>query len=334
MQTQTEGPLRARVRGPRACRRAGCGAWLMALVAAGCGGAAVPSGAMGGPGTVAAPVEGPRYTFSTGSFAVAPGTELTQCYYAPAPVDEDIAVVRFEARMRPGSHHFNFFYLPPSPTHPTEGLGDCTEAARIELAGSQWDSIDQALPDGTALKIPRGSWLALESHFVNATPSDAMGGVDVTVHTVPASAVHDWVGIYFNLMRNIRVPPNTKQVLRGRCDTYFDTNVFTLTSHMHHFGSVFEINLWDADTGTSTNVYSSNDFEHPKIDNRYLQPLHIGPNQRFEWKCHYDNNRPTTLAGGDSARDNEMCIMAAFYYPSMSDVPYCFADAVVDSSGP
>ena len=278
--------------------------------------------------------EGPAYTFSTGSFPVAAGTELTQCYYAPAPADVDIAVTRFTATMRHGSHHFNFFYLPPSVNHPPEGLGDCTEALRISLAGSQWDSIDQALPDGTALKIPRGSWIALESHFVNATDAEQQGGVDVTVHTVDATRVKDWVGIFFNLMDRIKVPPRTEQVLRGRCAGYLGANVFSLTSHMHHFGSTFEINLYDFDKQTSTSLYTNRDYEHPRVDNYYTDPIHLGPNQGFEWKCHYKNDRTSPLVGGDSALDNEMCIMVAFYYPSMSDDPYCFTNAAVDSVGP
>ena len=121
-------------------------------------------------------------------------------------------------------------------------------------------------------------------------------------------------------------------VLRGRCDAFFNTNVFTFTSHMHHFGAAFDINLYDPDSQTSTNVYTSTDYEHPKVDNHYTTPVHVGPNQRFEWKCHYNNDRSSWLTGGDSALDNEMCIMVAFYYPSMSDVPYCFSDAVVDDS--
>ncbi len=265
---------------------------------------------------------------STGAFTVDAGTELTRCMYLPLPSDGDLAVHRFEAHMRPGSHHFNFFYLPPGITPPEPGLGPCTESLRIFLAGSQWQDLDQSLPDGLGFKIPKGSWLALESHFVNATDAPAQGGVDVTLHLVDEAKVQNWVGVYFNIMNGIKVPPSTQQTLVARCPAFADTNVFLMTSHMHHFGSEFDINLFDG-AGNVTPLYASTDFEHPKVDDISAAPLVLGANQGFEWKCHYTNDRNTTLYGGDSALDNEMCMMVAFYWPQAPGAPYCFADATV-----
>jgi hypothetical protein len=50
--------------------------------------------------------------------------------------------------------------------------------------------------------------------------------------------------------------------------------------------------------------------------------------QGFEWRCHYTNDRATDPLGGDSAVDNEMCIMAGFYWPEAPGLPSCFANAV------
>jgi hypothetical protein len=174
--------------------------------------------------------------------------------------------------------------------------------------------------------VPRGSWLALESHFVNATTSVGTGGVDIVLHAMDPSLVQDWIGVYMNIMNGIHVPPMQSAVLGARCATNADTTVFLFTSHMHHFGSEFDINLVDAD-GTVNPLYVSTDWEHPKIDDRAAQPVPLTANQQFEWKCHYTNDRSQDLWGGDSAIDNEMCIMAAFYYPAQDGVPYCFANA-------
>jgi Copper type II ascorbate-dependent monooxygenase, C-terminal domain len=266
-------------------------------------------------------------TVTTGAFSVPAGTERTQCMYLPLPVDHDVAVNRFVAHMTAGSHHFNFFYLPPNSGEHTMGLGDCTEAVRIYLAGSQWPELDHRLPEGKAIKIPRGSWLALESHFVNATQTEQMGGVDITLHTVEETAVQDWVNVYFNYMQRIHVPPMTHATLSARCPAVEGTHVFLLTSHMHHFGEQFDIALYDDGANTTTPVYSSTDWSHPLIDDLAMKPIDVGPNQGFEFRCHYYNDRATDLYGGDSAENNEMCIMAAFYWPS-AGFPYCLPAAV------
>jgi hypothetical protein len=286
---------------------------LAALLAAGCG---------------APPAAEQTYTLSTGAFTVPPGSERTQCFYTPLPVDGDLAVDRFTAHMRPGSHHFNFYYLPPGSPPPAAGLGDCSVELRIFLAGSQWQDLDQSLPAGKALRIPRGSWLALESHFVNATPSDAQGGVDVTLHAADPAAVTDFVGVYFNVMNQIHVAPQASAVLGARCPAIGGTSVFLLTSHMHHFGSQFDIDLYTEGQAGSTPLYSSTDWEHPVIDEVAPAPIDLVDGQGFAWRCHYNNDRATDLYGGDSAIDNEMCIMAAFYWPEAPGLPYCFADAV------
>jgi len=266
-------------------------------------------------------------SLSTGDFQVAPGSELTQCMYLPLPSDSDVAVYRFEAHMRPGSHHFNFYYIPPGVATPTQGLGDCNEKLRIFLAGSQWQDLDETLPNGMAIKIPRNSWVVLESHFVNATNMEGTGGVDVTLHTIDPQNVVNWVGVYFNVMNGIHVPAASSAVLAGRCPAYSDTNVFLLTSHMHHFGQQFDINLFDGNGVTP--LYTSTDWEHPKILDLSSQQIAIAAGQGFEWKCHYYNDRAVDLYGGDSAVNNEMCIMAAFYWPAAPGLPYCFADATV-----
>jgi hypothetical protein len=99
---------------------------------------------------------------------------------------------------------------------------------------------------------------------------------------------------------------------------------------MHHFGESFEINLIDDESGTSTPIYLSEDWSHPTLLELWDTPILLGPGQSFEWACTYDNPGPDVLVGGGSAERNEMCIMAAFYWPNLRPHPYCFQNATVE----
>jgi hypothetical protein len=101
-----------------------------------------------------------------------------------------------------------------------------------------------------------------------------------------------------------------------------------MTSHMHWHGSKFEINELD-DAGATTPVYASTDYAHPTVTQLWDAPRTIaGKGHELEWACTYDNTTAETVYGGPSAEKDEMCIMAAFYWPKLTDQPYCLSDAV------
>jgi len=142
---------------------------------------------------------------------------------------------------------------------------------------------------------------------------------------IDPNEVEDWIGVYFNQMRSIRVEAGATTTLHARCPAHEDTNVWLLTSHMHHFGDLFQISLYDDALGTNDLVYESEDWSHPEILDRRDDPIVMGADQGFDWSCRYTNPGPEPLLGGNSAEDNEMCIMAAFYWPDTGQFQYCYS---------
>jgi hypothetical protein len=240
-------------------------------------------------------------------------------------------VVGYRAEMLPGSHHFNMFFT--DPTHPIvrdkpRGVPtSCDTGYKFYLAGSQWTSIDQVIPDGLAITIPARSLLVLESHYVNATDQTFPGRVDVELDRGDPDALTAELGLHFNVMDDIRIEPGERVRLRGVCPAAPNAQVALLTSHMHGFGEAFEINLVDDDTGETTPLYLSENYAHPETVELWREPIAVGPRQSLEWACTYHNPGDTPVVGGGSAERDEMCIMAAFYWPSKSANPYCFASA-------
>ncbi len=270
-----------------------------------------------------------EYAVSTGDWTVPAGEERSMCFFDEVDADGGgLAIIRYEAEMQEHSHHFNMGYVPRGAgVDLPRGLAECQygDYLPVYLAGSQWPQVAIDLPDGKAIWLPDGAIVVLEAHFVNATEAEVPARVDVRMTAVDPDLVVDYVGVYFNQMRSIEVGAGTTETLRARCPAEEATNVWFLTSHMHHFGERFEISLYDDALGTTDLIYESDDWSHPATVDRRDDPIAIGPEQGFEWSCRYANPGPEPLVGGNSAETEEMCVMAAFYWPDTGHFQYCYA---------
>ena len=273
---------------------------------------------------------------TTGVWEVPASMEVTRCMYVDLPVDRDFYAVGYRAEMLPGSHHFNMFWADPQLSGatgdaPRDVLTDCNGELKFYLAGSQWESVDSAFPPGVAVKIPAGSVLVLESHYVNLTDGPIEARLDVAFDEGDPTEIDKELGLYFTVMGQIRVEPLQRARLSATCPADEGVNLVLLTSHMHHHGSTFEINLIDDATGEATPLYLNEDYLHPTLEERWDDPVVIGAGQSLEWACTYQNPYDSMpLVDGDSAVTEEMCIMAAFYWPKLRELPYCLANAVIE----
>jgi hypothetical protein len=263
-----------------------------------------------------------------GQFDVPAASERTQCTYVIPSPEDDILLGRYEARMQPGSHHFNMMRFEPGAVE-TAGveLGvprDCVSVGvPLYVAGSEWQYVDAPLPPGLGSRIPAGSGLVMEVHYVNTTSEPIRGAVEVNLYERDPAEVEHLVGVYFNLMQGFEVPARSKAKFRARCPARAQTNVVLLTSHMHRFGRRFTIDLFDDDAGTQTQLYESTDYAHPLVLQHATNPIVIGPNQGFEWSCEYHNFLDQPVVDGEMGLTDEMCIMVAYYYDYGGELPYC-----------
>jgi len=279
------------------------------------------------------PVDASRGVYlDGGSFDVPASSERTQCTYVVLSPEADFILGRYEARMSAGSHHFNMMRFDPG-TLEAAGIElgvpqDCVNVGvPIYVAGSEWHYVDAPLSNGLGEKIPAGSGLVMEVHYVNTTAEQLRGRVEVNLFRRDASEVEHYIGLYFNVMQGFEISPRSTGTFRARCPAAEGANVVLLTSHMHRFGRRFTISLFDDVAGTNEPLYESLTYDHPVIQQRTDQPLVIGPNQGFEWSCEYENFLDEPLREGEMGLTNEMCIMVAYYYDERGGLPYCFQPA-------
>ena len=277
-----------------------------------------------------APFVAKTLSFSTGDFVSPPGVEITRCIYLPLGHEADALVGGYHARMLAGSHHFNMFFAEPTNPSvtgkPRGELTDCDSGWKSYLAGSQWRELDEVMPEGIAIRIPAGSIIVLEAHYVNTTDGAVPARVEVELDLVDPAKLTDELGVYFNMLSDVRVEPGERVKLSGRCPTDADVKLAVLTSHMHHYGERFEINLISAD-GVSSPLYTNDDYSHPSVLELWDAPIVLPAGSELEWSCLYSNQTDRAVIGGGSAETEEMCMMAAFYYPRKTSQLYCTDDA-------
>jgi hypothetical protein len=268
-----------------------------------------------------------------GEFEVPGASERTQCTYVIPSPDQDFTLARYEARMRAGSHHFNMMRYEPGVLEASGfELGvprDCTPlGVPIYVAGSEWQYVDAPLPRGLGSKIPAGSGLVMEVHYLNTSPEAIRGKVEVNLYERDPAEVEHLAGVYFNIMSQFEVPPRSTAKFSARCPAREGTNVVMLTSHMHRFGRRFTIDLFDDAAGTKKPLYESTDYGHPLVVQHASDPIVIGPNQGFEWSCEFENFLDERVVDGEMGLTDEMCIMIAYYYDYEGELPYCGRAAV------
>ena len=273
------------------------------------------------------PVDSARGVYlDGGKWEVPAGSERTQCTYVL--LDQEIVLGRYEARMNPHSHHFNMLRYDPALLE-AQGVQygvprDCVLGGLpYYVAGSEWQYVDAPLPAGLGVRIPAGVVLELQSHYINTTSAPLEGRVEVNLYSRKPAEVEHYAGVYFNIMKAFSVDPGSTARWKARCPATDGTSVVMLTSHNHRFGQRFTIDLYDDGAATTTPLYESAVYDHPLIQQRAFDPLVIGPQQGFEWSCEFENSTTSSVKEGEMGLTDEMCIMIAYYYDEIPDLPFC-----------
>ncbi|HZS37178.1 MAG TPA: hypothetical protein VFF06_10135, partial [Polyangia bacterium] len=126
---------------------------------------------------------------------------------------------------------------------------------------------------------------------------------------VDKSKVQTIAGMIFYSNYNLNIPPGMSTAAMT-CHAPQDLKLLTATGHMHMHGLTF-----DATVG-GTNIYHTNNWDEPNGSVFPAPGMDVPMGTPIAWSCAYDNTTGGTLMFGNSASKNEMCILAAIYYPA------------------
>ena len=263
-----------------------------------------------------------------GPFEVPPNFEREFFQFTALDQNDDMYVNRIEIEMRRGSHHFLLYtfnedtpqQILPSYDQPRElrnenSIINLPTLYQMQFhkffGGTQWSRLDYRLPDGVALKIPQGSGLDQNSHYVNRTDSVMTGEVYTNLHTINKEDVEHVAELFdFNNI-DIYLPPKKVTTLSKTFildEKYYIGQVF---SHAHEKMQEFVVEILGGQRNGEV-IYWTNGWEHPPIIN-FDPPIEINAGEGLMLKATYNN--PTSLPVTFGYRSvDEMMILFGWYY--------------------
>jgi hypothetical protein len=127
---------------------------------------------------------------------------------------------------------------------------------------------------------------------------------------VPAGSVSQQAGSLFFLNPAIDVPPYQTGKAQQTCTLPSEIQLIDVVSHMHRFGTAFV-----ATTDSGQTLYQTNDWEEP-VPAQFQPALTLAPGTKITYTCSYQNTLGQSLSFGESAVNDEMCILSGTYYPA------------------
>ncbi len=259
-----------------------------------------------------------------GPFSVSFNFEREFLYYYPLYHTEPIYINRIDLSMRPGTHHFIMYLLPPTSAKPVSHiyrdirtssgennnvLFDIAHNQAHFLFGSQWLRHSSELPAGVAFKIEPGSGFDFNSHYPNYSPESIQGEIYINLYTIQTPQK---IAKIFQINNTkIYLPPKTKVILKD--ETVFNERryVFQLVSHMHAKGQSFKTFIKGGKQDGKL-IYEEYDWQHP-TPKHFDPPLILEAGQGLRIETSYYNPTDQDVFFGLKSTD-EMMILYGFYY--------------------
>ena len=270
---------------------------------------------------------------------IAPGQEIERCKFFQVPaggLNVNEAIVRYVA----GSHHVLLYRTShtsiPSATRSGKainadenGVFDCTEGAAADwdvtgvVAGAQSSKAKNAatFPPGVAAKLPAGTVLVINTHYLNATSQPLVAEARLNLYTLPDKDVVQEGGFLFFYNPFIRVPARSSASSRLRCTLAQDITLISAQSHMHRRGVGYTAHIVEPSDGSLTPIYESHDWEDVPIA-EWSPGMSLRAGQAIDYTCQYQNPEDRQVAQGGTTKD-EMCMFLGNYYPRNRELESC-----------
>ena len=267
-----------------------------------------------------------------------PGQEIERCQFFVAP-PEGLNINHDLVKYTPGSHHV-LLYMTPYKQIPTQDIHkktrdtstimDCPEGATGDweisnvLAGAQtFDGGSMVnFPPDTAVKVPGGTVLLMNAHYLNASAKSLTAEVRLNVYTIPTSAMKNEGGLLFYYNPFIHVPAMSKASARMSCKVTTDITLTNVQSHMHKRGMNYQADLRDEKGGMLQTLYTNTEWENVPV--KSFEPgLAIKKGSQLDYRCDYKNHEDHDISQGPSTKD-EMCMLIGSYYPHTPETGFCF----------
>jgi len=205
--------------------------------------------------------------------------------------------------------------------------GPLVEASGVEPGPDVNSWLD--LPDGVAMKLRENQKWVLDMHYINPTGCTLLVQNGVNIGVLPAEDVVHWAAPLRLDGGAVELPPNQKTTVAFDCEWPTDLTVLSVGSHMHEYGSSYEVDYIKTD-GSVERIYEISDWDpdyrnFPVIENFEDGGIQVSEGEAFRTSCSWNNTTSEMIGFPD-----EMCTTFIAAYP-LPDPLTCMVGEWIDT---
>lgn len=248
---------------------------------------------------------------------VPPGGDVLLCQYVMAPFDRDMDVLDVKGFQSKYGHHAVAYAVTSSAPVGTSrpcNRDDNTQIGTF-LGGVGGETGDPAakLPEGVVFRMPKGSSIMLNTHFLN-TGTDTIDGqtaLDFKFDEVdPSRSV---ASMFVNITLDFTLDPAAKTTADATCTLSDDYEFFRFANHMHTYGADAYTELTRSD-GTVEDVHRDSAWDpEMQFDLVFSEwsldtPMVMNAGDTLHTHCEWNNTTDESIEFPD-----EMCVGVGFF---------------------
>jgi hypothetical protein len=271
------------------------------------------------------PLQAGYQRFETPAIEVAAGESNHWAQWVGGPLDQDYDVLDIHGIQSRGGHHAILYATPDKqPVGFTRVWQDSDQLKTRMMGGIGGEAGGSLkLPDGVVFRVKKGSYLVVQTHYLNVSDQPLTGRTILDMKLGPTDPSHRVASIFANATTGVSLPAGQKSTLDVTCPLQQDLSFLEIANHMHEYGKSAFTELIDA-RGTKQELKRDDvwdyewalnpNFEHFPVDS----PMIVRAGSTLHTQCTWANTTDKVVTF-----PTEMCVFAAFIL-SEADI-YCTA---------
>lgn len=244
------------------------------------------------------------------------GTSTDWAQWVGGPLEQDYDVIDITGGQSVSGHHAILYAtIEAQPSGFTRLWKDEDQTlTRIMggVGGEGGANVD--LPEGVVFRVKKGSYLLLQTHYLNTSDKLVVGRAHVDVKLGAVDPSHRVASIFANTTTAVTLPPRAQTVQDVHCDVKEDLKFIQFSNHMHYFGvSTYTeftspsgvTQMLKQDTTWAEDLALNPNLTHYPAD----APLLVPAGSRLHTHCEWDNT-----SGAPVTFPAEMCVFFGFIF--------------------
>ena len=246
---------------------------------------------------------------------IPPGADVSYCQYLQAPLDRDIDILDVDGVQSKSSHHAVAYATtkdePVGTSRPCIQGDDSMGASLGGIGGEGGGGFE--LPEGVAFRVPAGSSILLNAHFLNTTHERLQGHTVLDIKFAEVDPDRKIASLFTNVNATFTLAARAEARAIADCTFPKPMEFVLFSNHMHHLGTSARTELRRAD-GSVELVHDDPVWE-PEMEYRAVMsswpignPLRIEKGDVLHTECNWMNPSEAEIKF-----PTEMCIAFGYF---------------------